>query len=218
MVRLGETAKGAAHEMNNPLTVITGNAQLLASRLTAPKDQAAAQTIADAAADLTSLITSLHLLSQLPPNHPKSFDLKESLEAAATQARSRVQAPAQVAIKFDRPRGVYLDPELFAGIMVELVTNALQACPNGTVTISSRAAGPDEPLAIVVQDQGQGMSDKALRHAFDPFFSDRPAGRGRGLGLTRARRLAEAMHAEISLESQQGKGATATLLIRNWNA
>jgi signal transduction histidine kinase/HD-like signal output (HDOD) protein len=218
MVRLGETAKGAAHEMNNPLTVITGNAQLLTARLTDSKDQSAAQTIADAAADLTNLISSLHLLSQLPPNNPKPLDLKEALESAVTVAKARAQAPTQVTVKLDHPRSVYLDPDLFAGIMLELLVNAVQACPDGRVTVWSKGGGNDEPLAILVKDQGQGMSDKALQHAFDPFFSERPAGRGRGLGLTRARRMAEAMHAEITLESQQNKGTTATLLLRNWSA
>jgi signal transduction histidine kinase/HD-like signal output (HDOD) protein len=219
MARLGETTAGAAHEMNNPLTIITGNAQLLAARLEIPRDKAAAQTIADSAADLSNLITSLHLLSQLPPNKPQSLDLRPAIDAAITKAKARCPRLTQFSLKLDNaPAAVFADPDLLSGILVELFTNAIEACPNGTVTISAAKPRDDEPLLIAIQDQGQGMSEKARQHAFDPFFSERPAGRGRGLGLTRAGRMAEAMNAAISFESTPGKGTTATLALRSWAA
>ena len=219
MVRLGETTAGAAHEMNNPLTVIIGNAQLLASRLEAAKDKGAAQAIADAAADLSGLISSLHLLSQLPPNKPKSLDLRGALEKAVAGAKTRAPRLTQVVLSLDgAPTKVFLDPDLFEGVLVELLANAIEACPNGTVTVCCQPTRGEDPLLIAVKDQGQGMSERALRHAFDPFFSERAAGRGRGLGLTRAQRMAQAMNGEIHLTSGQGTGATATLALISWRA
>ena len=55
------------------------------------------------------------------------------------------------------------------------------------------------------------MSTRALQHAFDPFFSEKPAGRRTGLGLTRARRLVELHGGEVSLQSAPGEGTTATI-------
>jgi signal transduction histidine kinase/HD-like signal output (HDOD) protein len=217
LVRLGETTAGAAHEMNNPLTVITGHAQLLASRLSAPRDKAAAQTIAGAAKDLSNLISSLHLLSQLPDNKPKGLDLKTELAKAVAAARGRARRASPTTFRLEgAPATVFLDPELLAGVLVELLTNAMQACPDGPVTVSCGGGKDEEPLLIAVHDEGQGMSERALRHAFDPFFSERAAGRGRGLGLTRASRMAQAMGGQITLESTPGGGTTATLALRAW--
>lgn len=57
------------------------------------------------------------------------------------------------------------------------------------------------------------MTPRAREHAFDPFFSEKPAGRGLGLGLTRARQAIEAHGGEIVLASQEGEGTTVTIAL-----
>jgi signal transduction histidine kinase len=104
-----------------------------------------------------------------------------------------------------------LDRELMATAVSEAVLNALQASGEGIVTI--RAWVDASGLTIEVRDVGCGMSARALKHAFDPFFSEKPAGRGTGLGLTRARRLLELHGGSIVLESAPGEGTTATLRV-----
>jgi signal transduction histidine kinase/HD-like signal output (HDOD) protein len=215
LAKLGETTAGAAHEMNNPLTVIMGNAQLLAWRLNEDRDKAAAQAISDAATDLSGLISSLHLLSQLPPNNPMELSLGVIAERVIRGAKARSPRLTTIAVTFEGAPLVFLDPELLVGVLVELLSNAMEACPNGTVTVSWSGGKDEEPLLITVQDEGRGMTEKARLHAFDPFFSERPAGRGRGLGLTRAKRMAEAMGADITLENT-GHGTAAVLALPQW--
>jgi signal transduction histidine kinase/HD-like signal output (HDOD) protein len=217
MAKLGETTAGAAHEMNNPLTVIMGNAQLLASRLADLRDKGAAEAISEAANDLSGLITSLHLLSQLPPNKPKDVNLKAIAQRVIEGAKARSPRLTKVNVKFEGAPQAFLDPDLLTGVLVELLSNAMEACPNGTATLSWGGGKSEDPLLLTVQDEGKGMSDKARLHAFDPFFSERPAGRGRGLGLTRAKRMAEAMGADITLESTS-HGTTAILALPQWRA
>ncbi|MEO0484077.1 MAG: HDOD domain-containing protein, partial [Planctomycetota bacterium] len=86
MARLGEMTAGAAHEMNNPLTVIRGRSQLLTTRLTDPGDRAASAAIAEAAADLSELITSLHLLSDSPTLRRAPTDVRVWLTRASAHA------------------------------------------------------------------------------------------------------------------------------------
>ncbi|MEC9373112.1 MAG: ATP-binding protein, partial [Planctomycetota bacterium] len=65
---------------------------------------------------------------------------------------------------------------------------------------------------------GCGMSEHALRHAFDPFFSEKPAGRQSGLGLARAHRLVELHDGEVELRSEVGKGTSARIILERWRA
>jgi signal transduction histidine kinase len=66
---------------------------------------------------------------------------------------------------------------------------------------------------IHVADDGEGMDGRTLSHAFDPFFSAKPAGRQVGMGLSRAQQLIAAHGGRIDLASQPGKGTTATLIL-----
>ncbi len=208
MARLGETTAGAAHEMNNPLTVIAGHGQLLLSRLENERDRAAAEAIASAASDLSSLISSLHLLSEVPTLRPRAVNIGDLISAAIAAARSRLSGNATaISVQVDAT-DAHLDPDATTAALTELICNALEACPNGPISLTARTLG--RVMVLEVQDNGPGLSDKARTHAFDPFFSERGAGRGKGLGLTRARRLARACDGDIRLENLP-VGVRATL-------
>ena len=96
----------------------------------------------------------------------------------------------------------------------------------GTLVIASAGAGNqvdqvielrahidrlDDRLIIQVVDRGPGLSEHALAHAFDPFFSEKLAGRQPGLGLTKARRFVEAHQGKLTLENGASGGAVATI-------
>ena len=77
--------------------------------------------------------------------------------------------------------------------------------------VNSPSRTSDETVRILIEDNGIGMSRDVLEHAVDPFFSSRPAGRGRGLGLSQAARLAEINGGRLWLESILGTGTTVTV-------
>jgi signal transduction histidine kinase len=93
----------------------------------------------------------------------------------------------------------------------ELVRNAFEADPSAQVVVGVQIDGLDDRLRIQVKDNGSGLSEHALAHAFDPFFSDKPAGRQPGLGLALARRFVEAHGGRLTLENGPGGGAVATI-------
>jgi signal transduction histidine kinase len=209
MVRLGQTTAGAAHEMNNPLTVIAGHGQMLMRRLEDERDRSAAKAIADAAKELSSLISSLHLLSQTPVSSPRLVEVAGVVHAAVANAQGRVVRATPVTVTTGLGDAV-LDPDLVTGVLTELIANAIEACPLGPVSVN--VVGRDGTVEFVVDDAGSGLSEGARQHAFDPFFSERPSGRGKGLGLTRAQRMAVAMGGEVRLEALE-KGTRGVLSV-----
>ncbi|MFT5423211.1 MAG: putative nucleotidyltransferase with HDIG domain [Phycisphaerales bacterium] len=215
LVRLGEMSAGAAHEMNNPLTIIRGRSQLLADRLDNARDRAAAAAIAEAADSLSELITALHLLADPPEPRFVSTDpmlvLHKAVEAART-ATGEMGESTTVRIEGGEglPR-ISTDLELLARALAEIVTNAIEAGNRKMVRITVQPDPVDRRLVLRVIDLGPGMSPRALKHAFDPFFSDKPAGRQPGLGLSKARGLLELCGGSIRLANAPDRGAVITV-------
>ncbi|MDH3583486.1 MAG: HDOD domain-containing protein [Phycisphaerae bacterium] len=213
LARLGEMAAGAAHEMNNPLAVISGRAQLLASRLEAGSgEQQDAEQIREQAERLSQLITSLRLFAD-PPRpqlHNTSWD---QISASALQLlRQRVpeKCDVQVVEGGELPE-LYTDEGQVADILAELLVNAAQAESDSPPSLAASVDSLNDRFIIKVRDEGVGMTPAVLEHALDPFFSAKPAGRQAGLGLARASRLAEGLGGEIDLNSEPGRGTTVTV-------
>ncbi|MCW5775264.1 MAG: HDOD domain-containing protein [Phycisphaeraceae bacterium] len=212
LVRLGEVTAGAAHEMNNPLTVISGRSQLLARRLNDDADRASAEAIARAATDLSDMITALHLLATPPTPAIQRIGLRALIDAAIDEAHRRTGVTPETEIDLgDAPAVIDADRELLVRALSEVICNALEAAPGCLIRVLAQTDPVDSRLLVRIVDQGPGMSAKAARHAFDPFFSEKPAGRQTGLGLTRARRIVEIHGGEIALQSEPDHGTTATI-------
>lgn len=219
LVRLGQMAAGAAHELNNPLTVIRGRAQLIGERASTPKQRDDAIAIAEAAQQVSDMVTSLHLLSNPPRLRPAECDPMLVLRDAIDRARGRVPAAAQktrVRVNGDGAgSSMRLDPELAAQALCEPIANAMLARPGGEVHISIESEAFSDRLKVRILDRGPGLSVRSLTHAFDPFFSEQAAGRRAGLGLSRARSLIELMGGSIELANNPGDvgGAYAEIVL-----
>lgn len=218
MARLGEMASGAAHEMNNPLAVISGRSQLLAMSLdSASKEQQAAQLIFQEAHRLSDLITGLHMFADPPTADCKPVDLLALLDEVVRKvklSRSKRERGAEVSlsIKHELPV-VNCDAPLIGRAITELIVNALQSNPRSAVSISAQIDPDTESVVIQVTDDGDGMDERTASHAFDPFFSAKAAGRQIGMGLPRAQQLAIAHGGRIDLRSTPGVGTTASLTL-----
>ncbi len=217
LASLGEMAAGAAHEMNNPLCVISGRSQVLASQLENPRDRRMAEQIAEQAQRLSDLITSLHLFTEPPRPEPARVAISDLVSRAVKAAQERVgkRAPISVRLASGLP-DAHLDADQVSSALVELIVNASEAQPKHFVDVQVLVEPRDQRLIIAVKDDGQGMNAHTLNHAFDPFFSVKPAGRQPGLGLSRAQRLIAANGGSIEFESQPEVGTTARIVLKSW--
>jgi two-component system, NtrC family, sensor kinase len=208
---LAEFAAGAGHEINNPLAVISGQAQCILKQLQlldGPADE-----IDDVGAYMEHLkgtiVPSLHkIIGQTQRIHGILTGVMQFARPSAPRTQQVELGPllGEVAGSLQelaRERQVRLVlPENTSALIVEadpvqlrvafscLLRNAIEAAPRegwAGIRIEKDTAGV---LGIVVEDNGQGPPPSVREHLFDPFFSGRSAGRGRGLGLSTAWRLA----------------------------
>jgi len=213
LARLGEMAAGAAHEMNNPLAVISGRSQLLSMKLPrGSAEQQAAAVVFEQSQKLSDLITALHLFAESPRPKIVRVNLVDVMTRAIRLVREK--NPDAPAIKFNtasRLPVVMTDPSHLAQVLCELIVNAQQSETERSIQITAQIDPLDDRLLVKVKDEGVGMDAHTLEHAFDPFFSAKQAGRQTGLGLARAQRLIEGLDGRIELTSTPGEGTTATV-------
>jgi signal transduction histidine kinase len=213
---VGEMAAGAAHEMNNPLAIISGRSQLLASVLSDPKLQLSAKSIYEQSHRLTDIITELMDYAKPVPPAPRNTDLAEMVEHAIKDAKERCNpADRKLEITMGELPEVAVDPQQVGAALREVIENAIQATDEKSGQIAIHAAHDpySSRVVVTVSDNGCGMDEKTLKQAFDPFYSHKQAGRRRGMGLAKALRWVESSGGSIRLESRPGEGTRALILL-----
>lgn len=217
MARLGVMTAGAAHEMNNPLTVIKGYAQVLRSRVGDPELRKLAEKVGHSAQEISDLISSMNLIADPPEPKPEKTSIQGLINEAVMSARerTRMNCASRVSVPSHLPVA-QLDPQLLQQALIELICNAAESGSDEIIEVRVQIDQLDDRLLIMVKDHGRGMSQKTVEHAFDPFYSDKPAGRQTGLGLCRARRLIELMGGTVSLSSKEGQGTRALVTLPSW--
>jgi len=217
MAALGEMAAGAAHEMNNPLTVISGRSQVLATQVRDPKHNQMIKQIVEQAHRLSDLITSLHLFAEPPRPSRKRVVVEDIVQSAVKRALERRKSPVPISLKVATSVSLsWLDPEHVTLALIELIVNACEAEPKQIVEVRAEVEKESDRLVLTVRDDGKGMTAHAREHAFDPFYSEKRAGRQPGLGLSRAQRFVEGLGGRIDLRSEPGVGTTARIEFSDW--
>jgi putative nucleotidyltransferase with HDIG domain len=239
---IAEMAAGAGHELNGPLTVISGRAQLLMEKTADPAGRRALEQIRDKAHECAQIVKDLMDFAQPRPPSPSATDLRALLAEVrdAWLARSGL-SPARLRVELpgDAPGAacpmLFVDREQIREVLDEVIENALEAVAANEGSISIRwQAGVLDPISaarvpipggpardratprwveITAHDTGCGMTPEVAQRVFDPFFSHRAAGRGRGLGLARAHRIVEAHGGRIWAVSHPGEGTVFHILV-----
>lgn len=218
----------ATHELRTPLTVILGYNSMLAETLYDRISEEERETLSEsvtACKRLIRLVNSMLDMAQIEAG-------KMKMNFASADLRSVVQSVTALFQHDARSRGIGLnatlpsrlpkmtmDAERVQQVLINLVANALKFTPeNGNVRILVRHRPERERVTVSVTDSGPGISPDDQQKIFDEFAQIRKHASerqktGSGLGLAIAKRIVEAHHGTISLESEVGQGSTFTFTL-----
>jgi signal transduction histidine kinase len=221
LAALGEMAAGLAHEIRNPLGSIKGAAQFLlpeGEQLGTAKEFLS--IIVDEVNRLNKIVSQFLDYARPYRGDQTPLDVNEVVRKTTQLLQPEEGAPKiEVALNLaeDLPP-VRADAEQLRQVFLNLGLNALQAMPSGgKLTITSglrRGARRGEPISFLevrFRDTGIGIPPNELRNLFIPFYTTKE--KGTGLGLPISQRIVENHGGTIEVRSQQGKGATFTVLL-----
>jgi signal transduction histidine kinase len=209
LAALGQLAAQLAHEIGTPLSSVSGHLQLaLLQRDLAPALRDRLEVASKEIARIGRIVRDyLDSTRSLEPDH-KPTSLGQVLTEAVDVTRSVDGGRRAVELRLDGdPPDFVTDPGLLRQIVINLLTNAIDAVERGGgVVLSSVTEGED--VLITVSDTGAGIGPEDLRRIFEPFYTTKGRGKGTGLGLAICRELVAALGGSITVESEPGRGST----------
>lgn len=215
LAALGSLLAGVAHELNNPLSIVLGQATML-------REEAEAS---DRGTSLTSRAHQIEAAAERCARVVRSFlsiARQRKAERRATLLPTVLDNSIELVVYGLRSSGItvardydaslpeaFADPDQVQQVVVNLLVNAAQALEEiegpREIRVATRA-GANGTVTIVVADNGPGVPDDLAERIFDPFFTTKPVGAGTGIGLSVSRGLADAQGGSLSLAAPSPSG------------
>lgn len=214
LAAMAEFAAGAGHEINNPLAIIGGRAQLFLRDETDPERRRELALIIAQVKRAHEMIADMRLFARPPRPELTNVDLVELVEAviADLAPQAAEQCITLVRTGATGPLKIEADAAQLNVALRAMCRNSLEAIGHeGQIEIAlDRQA---DEVQIRVTDNGPGIPPEVRRHIFDPYYSSRQAGRGLGLGLSKCWRIVALHGGRITVASEPGQGVTFTITL-----
>ncbi len=224
MEAVGQLTGGIAHDLNNLLTVVLANSEMMAAALP-PGSEDLRNDLGElqaAARRGAQMIRKLLSFSRHAPLTYQVLDLGRVVEDLLGTLRRLL--PAHIDVEFVReptPVKVLADAGAIEQVVLNLATNARDALPRGgtlrletrRVDIARPPAGalPGSYACLSVKDNGLGMEERVRARVFEPFFTTKPPGEGSGLGMSMIYGLTQQHGGFVELETELGRGTTVRI-------
>jgi PAS domain S-box-containing protein len=225
LAAVGQFVSGVAHELNNPLAAVLLFSEELLEDGALPGERETLSLIRDQALRARTIVRDLLAFVRGRDGARDLLPAREVLQRVAHTLDRQLAAgaaghEARLSLALDDDLGVvHVDRAAIEQVVVNLVMNAAQAAPGGTVRLSAGrvSATPTRPasLRVVVEDDGPGIAPDVLPRMFEPFFTTKPVGLGTGLGLSVSLGVAERHGGTLEAENRAplGSGARLTLTL-----
>jgi len=228
LASLGRLAAGVAHEINNPLSYVLLNLDVLLREAAADTERGpdtergvemmARLREARAGVERVRLIAQdLKSFSRVDTERRVPVDVRRVLDSTLEIAANEIRHRARLVRDYHDVPTVHADPSRLGQVFLNLLVNAAQAIapqPGTTHEIRvSTAVDASGRVVVAIADTGAGVPAELLERIFDPFFTTKPAGVGTGLGLSIVRGIITALGGEIAVESRLGHGTTFRVVL-----
>jgi len=225
---VGRLAGGIAHDFNNILASIFGYAELARDATNQPEVSGDLDQLLRSARRGRELVERILRFSRRQPVERRPIELAPTIAEATGLLRSTLPAAIELRLDLERaPERILGDPTSIHQVMMNLITNAVDAMPSGGqveihaepfyVRDSFARAHPglrEGAYALLsVRDDGSGMDEATLARAFEPFYTTKEAGRGSGLGLAMVHGIVRDHGGAVWLDSSVGLGTIASVLL-----
>jgi signal transduction histidine kinase len=213
LAAMGSLLAGVAHELNNPLAVVLGRADLLAQQLAGSPLQSRAELIAEAAERCARIVRNFLALARQRSPERQAVQLNQIIQEAVELVAYPLRVD-DVEVRLELAPSLpvlWADPHQLHQVLVNLITNAHQAMrqapPPRRLTLATRAESAAGRVVLRVADTGPGIPAEVRPRIFEPFFTTKPPAQGTGLGLSICQGIIEGHGGSIRVESPLGEGA-----------
>jgi len=211
---LGRLVSDMAHEVNNPLMIISGNAQLslMEDLKNQPQLKESFEVIKEECVRAKNIIRRLLTFSKPSKGEFKEVDINEALDLVVKLVEHQyllVDVKVRKNYTAVLPK-VKIDEEQMYEVFMNLLKNSAESMPKGG-TISVSTSKENDNIRIDFKDTGSGISEKNIKKIFDPFFTTKES--GTGLGLSVCYGIINAHNGEMRYESKSGEGTNAIILL-----
>ena len=215
LASLGQLSSGVAHEINNPLGLILGYAQLLLRDAPASSQQHAdLKIIEEETLKCKTVVQALLNFARKTETRLAPVCLNELIEEVAAIVRHDFEM-MHIALEIACPAAVpdaFGDAEKLRQVLVNLLINARQAVgADGLVRVTATHWPERGTVGFVVEDSGPGIAPEHIEQIFDPFFTTKPVGQGTGLGLSVSYGIVQEHGGHIQVVSDPGRMTAFTV-------
>jgi PAS domain S-box-containing protein len=211
---LGELLAGVAHELNNPLSVVVGQALLLKETATDKRIADRAIKIGNAADRCARIVKTFLAMARRKPSESRAVNLNEVVEAALEVTGYSLSASdIDVSLRLARDLPpIWADSDQLNQVLTNLIVNAQHALQEvhgpRKLRISSSFRKQKGEVVVKIKDSGRGIPEEILARIFEPFFTTKEVGTGTGIGLAVCHRIVEAHGGKIRVDGTPGEGAS----------
>lgn len=213
MSALGELLAGVAHELNNPLSIILGNSEMLKEDLVDTVHATRIDKLSTAASRCVNIVRSFLSMARQEPLNVKPTSAHQML-SYAREPVAKLIADADITLVSDLPADLppLMVDEVQAGqVVINLLTNSVHAIQDsgigGKITVTASTESVAGMVCLSFADDGPGVPSKIASRIFDPLFTTKDVGKGTGVGLAFCQRVIVAHGGSIRLDRTNESGA-----------